>query len=209
MGEKNKVDQFEERRKKEQERLSEKERDRWAGVRKEYDDSSLMYKYVTEDESRPEIAATELPSSELSTEARQTIYKEAYEASLYQRNEKKNADQQALDWEVAQIQADIEDQRKRWEAVYSSDEEGEAGGAETQAVVTDMKRREAVVAAVVEEVTKKEVITHRALAHVEMEAPIQHGERWKRLQVIAQSRKKMEPDRYGSTYPGHKFPMRD
>ena len=25
---------------------------RWAGVRKEYDDSSLMYKYVTEDESR-------------------------------------------------------------------------------------------------------------------------------------------------------------
>merc|ERR1712192_163184 len=56
---------------------------------------------------------------------------------------------------------------------------------------------------------KKEVITHRALAHVEMEAPIQHGERWKRLQMIAQSRKKMEPERYGSTYPGHKFPMRD
>merc|ERR1712192_329615 len=127
-----------------------------AGVRKEYDDSSLMYKYVTEDESRPEIATTEVACSELSAEARQTIYKEAYEASLYQRNEKKNADQQALDWEVAQIQADIEDQRKRWEAVYSSDEEGEAGGAETQAVVTDMKRREAVVAAVVEEVTKKE-----------------------------------------------------
>ena len=25
---------------------------RWAAVRKEYDDSSLMYKYVTEDESR-------------------------------------------------------------------------------------------------------------------------------------------------------------
>merc|ERR1719278_1036491 len=126
-----------------------------------------MYKYVTEDESRPELAATEVPSSDLSAEARQTIYKEAYEASLYQRNEKKNADQQALDWEIAQIQTDIEDQRKRWEAVYSSDEEGEAGGAETQAVVTDMKRREAVVAAVVEEVTKKEVITHRALAHEE------------------------------------------
>jgi len=207
--EENKVDQFEERKQKELKRQSEKERDRWAGVRKEYDDSSLMYKYVTEDESRPEIAPTEVATSELSAEARQTIYKEAYEASLYQRNEKKNADQQALDWEVAQIQADIEDQRKRWEAVYSSDEEGEAGGAETQAVVTDMKRREAVVAAVVEEVTKKEVITHRALAHVEMEAPIQHGERWKRLQMIAQSRKKMEPERYGSTYPGHKFPMRD
>merc|ERR1712210_299518 len=99
------------------ERRSERECDRWAGVRKEYDDSSLMYKYVTEDESRPELAATEVPSSDLSAEARQTIYKEAYEASLYQRNEKKNADQQALDWEIAQIQTDIEDQRKRWEAV--------------------------------------------------------------------------------------------
>jgi len=207
--EENKVDHIEERKQKELERLKEKERDRWAAVRKEYDDSSLMYKYVTEDESRPEITTTEVASSELSAEARQTIYKEAYEASLYQRNEKKNADQQALDWEIAQIQNDIEDQRKRWEAVYSSDEEGEAGGAETQAVVTDMKRREAVVAAVVEEVTKKEVITHRALAHVEMEGPIQHGERWKRLQLIDQSRKKMEPERYGSTYPGHKFPMRD
>jgi len=111
--EENKVDQFEDRKQKELKRLSEKERDRWAGVRKEYDDSSLMYKYVTEDESRPETATTEVVSSELSAEARQTIYKEAYEASLYQRNEKKNADQQALDWEVAQIQADIEDQRKR------------------------------------------------------------------------------------------------
>ena len=40
----------------------------------------------------------------------------------------------------------------RWEAVYSSDEEAEAGGAETQAVVKDMKRREAAVATVIEEV---------------------------------------------------------
>jgi len=112
--EENKVpDQIEERKQKELERRSERECDRWAGVRKEYDDSSLMYKYVTEDESRPELAATEVPSSDLSAEARQTIYKEAYEASLYQRNEKKNADQQALDWEIAQIQTDIQDQRKR------------------------------------------------------------------------------------------------
>jgi len=95
----------------------------------------------------------------------------------------------------------------RWEAVYSSDEEAEAGGAETQAVVKDMKRREAAVAAVVEEVTKKQVITHRALAHAD--GPTQQGERWKRLQMIDQSRKKMAPERYGSTYPGHKFPMRD
>ena len=80
-------------------------------------------------------------------------------------------------------------------------------------------------------------------------SPFQQGERWKRLQMIDQSRKKvqqhsspmraailfciyldhvtqvicavnqftvepitfsqMAPERYGSTYPGHKFPMRD
>jgi len=201
------VDPVEERQRREQERLKEREADKWAAVRKEYDDSSLMYKYVTEDENRPEAATNVASGVALSDEARQTIYKEAYEASLYHRNEKKNAEQQALDWEIAQIQNDIEDQRKRWEAVYSSDEEAEAGGAETQAVVKDMKRREAAVAAVVEEVTKKQVITHRALAHAD--GPTQHGERWKRLQMIDQSRKKMAPERYGSTYPGHKFPMRD
>jgi len=201
------VDPVEERQRREQERLKEREADKWAAVRKEYDDSSLMYKYVTEDENRPEATTNEASGVALSDEARQTIYKEAYEASLYHRNERKNAEQQALDWEIAQIQNDIEDQRKRWEAVYSSDEEAEAGGAETQAVVKDMKRREAAVAAVVEEVTKKQVITHRALAHAD--GPTQHGERWKRLQMIDQSRKKMAPERYGSTYPGHKFPMRD
>ena len=63
------VDPGEERQRREQERLKEREADkwvesaeseseeikhffRWAGVRKEYDDSSLMYKYVTEDENR-------------------------------------------------------------------------------------------------------------------------------------------------------------
>merc|ERR1712223_1984179 len=88
-----------------------------------------MYKYVTEDEieNRPEATTNVASGVALSDEARQTIYKEAYEASLYHRNEKKNAEQQALDWEIAQIQNDIEDQRKRWEAVYSSDEEAEAG----------------------------------------------------------------------------------
>merc|ERR1712147_366371 len=153
------VDPGEERQRREQERLKEREADKWAGVRKEYDDSSLMCKYVTEDEARPEATTDVASGVALSDEARQTISKEAYEASLYHRNERKNAEQQALDWEIAQIQNYIEDQRKRWEAVYSSDEEAEAGGAETQAVVKDMKRREAAVAAVVEEVTKKQVIT--------------------------------------------------
>jgi len=118
------VDPVEERQRREQERLKEREADKWAGVRKEYDDSSLMYKYVTEDENRPEAATNVASGVALSDEARQTIYKEAYEASLYHRNEKKNAEQQALDWEIAQIQNDIEDQRKRWEAVYSRNSSG-------------------------------------------------------------------------------------
>jgi len=107
------VDPAEERQRREQERLKEREEDKWAGVRKEYDDSSLMYKYVTEDENRPEATTNPASGAGLSDEARQTIYKEAYEASLYHRNERKNAEQQALDWEIAQIQNDIEDQRKR------------------------------------------------------------------------------------------------
>lgn len=65
-------------------------------MRKEYDDSSLMYKYVTEDENRPEATSTVTSGVALSDEARQTIYKEAYEASLYHRNEKKNAEQQVF-----------------------------------------------------------------------------------------------------------------
>ena len=67
------VDPVEERQRREQERLKEREADkwvesaenarekitfpfRWAGVRKEYDDSSLMYKYVTEDENRYDLS---------------------------------------------------------------------------------------------------------------------------------------------------------
>ena len=150
-------------------------------------------------------------------------------------------------------------------------------------VVKDMKRREAAVAAVVEEVryfmiwnsfshllfqvTKKQVITHRALAHAD--GPTQVGNDWKlensELENLFLSSKgrggrdsrwlinrerryksqvqwellddsashlihdhvaqiicavnhfsiepiissQMAPERYGSTYPGHKFPMRD
>ena len=45
---------------------------------------------------RPEAATNVASGVALSDEARQTIYKEAYEASLYHRNEKKNAEQQVF-----------------------------------------------------------------------------------------------------------------
>jgi hypothetical protein len=34
------------------------------------------------------------------------------------------------------------------------------------------------------------------------------GEGWKRLQIIAESRMKNDPEKY-ITYPTHKFPLRD
>ena len=45
---------------------------------------------------RPEATTDVASGVALSDEARQTIYKEAYEASLYHRNERKNAEQQVL-----------------------------------------------------------------------------------------------------------------
>ena len=45
---------------------------------------------------RPEVTTDAASGAALSDEARQTIYKEAYEASLYHRNERKNAEQQVF-----------------------------------------------------------------------------------------------------------------
>lgn len=59
--------------------------------------------------------------------------------------------QAALDWEIREIQKDIEEERKRWDGVYS-DEEGD--GAETEAVFKDQRRRNDVIQAVLDEVTK-------------------------------------------------------
>lgn len=59
--------------------------------------------------------------------------------------------QAALDWEIREIQKDIEVERKRWDGVYS-DEEGD--GAETEAVFKDQRRRNDVIQAVLDEVTK-------------------------------------------------------
>ena len=57
----------------------------------------------------------------------------------------------ALDWKIREIQKDIEQERKRWDGVYS-DEEGD--GAETEAVFKDQRRRNDVIQAVLDEVTK-------------------------------------------------------
>ena len=56
-----------------------------------------------------------------------------------------------MDWEIREIQKDIEEERKRWDGVYS-DEEGD--GAETEAVFKDQTRRNDVIQAVLDEVTK-------------------------------------------------------
>ena len=56
-----------------------------------------------------------------------------------------------MDWEIREIQKDIEEERKRWDGVYS-DEEGD--GAETEAVFKDQRRRNDVIQAVLDEVTK-------------------------------------------------------
>ena len=71
----------------------------------------------------------------------------------HQRREKeqKEREQAALDWEIAEIQKEIEDERKRWDGVWS-DEEGD--GAETEAIFKDQKRRNDVIQAVLDEVQK-------------------------------------------------------
>ena len=71
----------------------------------------------------------------------------------HQRREKeqKDREQAALDWEIAEIQKEIEDERKRWDGVWS-DEEGD--GAETEAIFKDQKRRNDVIQAVLDEVQK-------------------------------------------------------
>ena len=71
----------------------------------------------------------------------------------HQRREKemKEREQAALDWEIQEIQKEIEEERKRWDGVYS-DEEGE--GAETEAIFQDQKRRNDVLQAVLDEVQK-------------------------------------------------------
>ena len=59
--------------------------------------------------------------------------------------------QAALDWEIREIQNEIEEERKKWDGVWSDDE---GDGAETEAIFKDQKRRNEVLQAVINEVNK-------------------------------------------------------
>jgi len=217
---------------------------KWEGVRKEYEDSALMYKYIqdTEEEEKTDkdksSEAIKKPASEdvaidaekaaadalaaadavlksvavkegeaVKTvlddpEAKAKYYKAIYEESLKEEQAKKAMEEAARDWEIREIQREIEDERKKWDAVWS-DDEGE--GAESEAVCKDQKRRVNVLQAVIDEVKK-------ANKKPEEDSKVQQftkkGEGWKRLQIIAESRVKNDPEKY-ITYPTHKFPLRD
>ena len=116
--------------------------------------------------------------------------------------ERKEREQAALDWEIREIQKDIEEERKRWDGVWS-DEEGE--GAETEAIFKDQKRRNDVLQAVIDEVQK----TNKKDEESKLDKYNKKGEGWKRLQLIAESRvHTSDPDQLNK-YPNHKFPLRD
>lgn len=213
---------------------------KWSNVRQEYEDSSLMYKFVLDSEKdlteeKSEVASNddvpsksethsnneiklksevppkdEIPLKSKPTEnetgadaenmktAMDKYYKVAYENSLHKAKEEQKREKMALDWEVAEIQREISNERKTWEAVYSDDE---GAGAETEAVVRDLERRKKNIEAVVKEVIKKP-------EENENQNTVVAGERWKRLQMIAETRVKNDPEKY-TTYPTHKFPLRD
>jgi len=216
---------------------------KWEGVRKEYEDSALMFKYIQDSEEGEKTdkdktsEAIKKPASEVAIdaekaaadalaaadavlksvavkedeavktilddpEAKAKYYKAIYEESLKEEQAKKALEEAARDWEIKEIQREIEEERKKWDAVWS-DDEGE--GAESEAVCKDQKRRVNVLQAVIDEVKK-------ANKKPEEESKVQQftkkGEGWKRLQIIAESRVKNDPEKY-ITYPTHKFPLRD
>eukprot|EP00092_Neocalanus_flemingeri_P014107 GFUD01015216.1.p1 GENE.GFUD01015216.1~~GFUD01015216.1.p1 ORF type:complete len:279 (+),score=111.96 GFUD01015216.1:42-878(+) len=132
--------------------------------------------------------------------AKAKYFKTVYEKSLKEEQEKKVREEAARDWEIKEIQKEIEDERKKWDAVWS-DDEGE--GAETEAVFKDQKRKVNVLQAVIDEVAKA-----NKKPEEDVKVHTKQGERWKRLQIIAESRVNNDPEKY-ITYPTHKFPLRD
>jgi len=209
-------------------------RSKWDGVRTEYDDSSLMYKFTQdladEETNTPSVqkkvdpkAADEAAKKALAAaddvlksvsgdpaaisippEAEQSEYfKQLVEAEKRREKDKADREQAALDWEIREIQKDIEEERKRWDGVYS-DEEGD--GAETEAVFKDQRRRNDVIQAVLDEVTKTNKKAEEG--DTNLEKYNKKGEGWKRLQMIAQSRVNTDPDKINQ-YPSHKFPLKD
>jgi len=209
---------------------------KWEGVRQEYEDSSLMFKYIQETEEEVDTdtkgksdvektvgnkdpagraASDALAAADAVLKSAETVktglddpaakaeyYKTVYEESLKEEQEKKVREEAARDWEIREIQREIEDERKKWDAAWS-DDEGE--GAETEAVSKDQKRRRNVLQAVIDEVAKA---NKKPEEDNKDKFQAKQGERWKRLQIIAESRVKNDPEKY-ITYPTHKFPLRD
>ena len=145
---------------------------KWQGVRKEYDDSSLMYKF-TQDlddenidrknsiEKIPKdtaVANDNEPNNTSAGEIEPNIPIEKTEQFQHMVAEHRRRDQElkekeqaALDWEIREIQNEIQEERKKWDGVWSDDE---GDGAETEAIFQDQKRRNDVLQAVINEVNK-------------------------------------------------------
>lgn len=145
---------------------------KWQGVRKEYDDSSLMYKFTqdlddenidskTSNEKKSEdtaVADDNVPNRTSTGEIEPNIpvekteqFKQMVAEHRRRDQELKEKEQAALDWEIREIQNEIEEERKKWDGVWSDDE---GDGAETEAIFQDQKRRNDVLQAVINEVNK-------------------------------------------------------
>ena len=145
---------------------------KWQGVRKEYDDSSLMYKFTqdlddenidgknpNEKESKDTAIADDNVTNKSSIgENEPNIPVEKTEQLKHMVAEHRRRDQElkekeqaALDWEIREIQNEIGEERKKWDGVWSDDE---GDGAETEAIFQDQKRRNDVLQAVINEVNK-------------------------------------------------------
>lgn len=200
---------------------------KWQGVRKEYDDSSLMYKF-TQDLDDDDLGSKELNekktaaiaavsdadnvpsktpeegSDESNIPVEQTEKFKHMVAEHQRRDrERKEAEQAALDWEIREIQNEIGEERKKWDGVWSDDE---GDGAETEAIFRDQKRRNDVLQAVINEVNKSN--TKADEGESKLDKYTKKGDGWKRLQLIAQSRVNTDPDKVNQ-YPSHKFPLKD
>ena len=145
---------------------------KWQGVRKEYDDSSLMYKFTQDlDDENTDGKKSNEKKSKDTTEAEENdpnktptgeiepnIPVEKTEQFQHMVAEHRRRDQElkekeqaALDWEIREIQNEIQEERKKWDGVWSDDE---GDGAETEAIFQDQKRRNEVLQAVINEVNK-------------------------------------------------------
>merc|ERR1719187_127185 len=187
----------------------------WDRATREYEERSLLYNFIvsTEEDDQKDNAIEHdkdsvepvcEPEKAKETELEKTLPIENIAAkNANGQNEAatskqtQNIENNERDWEIREIQKEIEQQQKVWDPVYSDDE---GTGAEDAAVHKDLGRRAKVMNEVV-----KEVLPAPANKKDENHVP---GEGWKRLQLRAETRVKNFPEQY-VTYPQHKFPLRD